>query len=81
MTTTPTAPTAVDGHPKMSAADWAVLALPGLVWGASFFFIAEGLAAFPAALITPMRVGFGALTLGLFPTARRVRIERADRTH
>ena len=60
----------------MSAADWAVLALPGLVWGASFFFIAEGLAAFPAALITPMRVGFGALTLGLFPSARRVRIER-----
>ena len=30
----------------MSPADWAVLALPGLVWGASFYFIAEGLEAF-----------------------------------
>ncbi len=62
----------------MSAADWAVLAVPGVVWGASFFFIAEGLRSFPAALITPMRVGFGALTLGLFPSARRVRIEPVD---
>jgi drug/metabolite transporter (DMT)-like permease len=69
VTTTTTTP---DVHPKMSAVDWATLALPGLVWGTSFYFIAEGLQAFPAALITPMRVGFGALTLGLFPAARRV---------
>jgi len=62
----------------MSVLDWATLALPGLVWGTSFYFIAEGLEAFPAALITPMRVGFGALTLGLFPAARRANIERAD---
>lgn len=62
----------------MSVADWGVLALPGVVWGMSFYFIAEGLEAFPAAMITPMRVGFGALTLGLFPAARRVNIERRD---
>lgn len=62
----------------MSAADWAILAVPGLLWGTSFYFIAEGLQAFPAALITPMRIGFGALTLGLFPASRRAQIDRAD---
>jgi drug/metabolite transporter (DMT)-like permease len=62
----------------MSAVDWLTLAIPGLVWGTSFYFIAEGLEAFPAAMITPMRVGFGALTLGLFPAARRAKIDRED---
>ena len=71
-------PPAVDTHTHMSPVDWVRLAIPGLVWGTSFYFIAEGLEAFPAALITPMRVGLGCLTLGLFPAARRVRIDRAD---
>ncbi len=62
----------------MSPVDWFRLATPGLVWGTSFYFIAEGLDAFPAALITPMRVGFGFATLSLFPSARRVKIERND---
>lgn len=62
----------------MSPLDWFLLAIPGLVWGTSFYFIAEGLEAFPAALITPMRVGFGFATLSLFPSARRVKIDRAD---
>ncbi len=62
----------------MSPLDWLLLATPGLVWGTSFYFIAEGLSAFPAALITPMRVGFGFATLSLFPSARRVKIERTD---
>lgn len=62
----------------MSALDWATLAAPGVVWGTSFYFIAEGLVAFPPALITPMRLGFGALTLGCVPAARRVRIDRVD---
>lgn len=62
----------------MSALDWLRLAIPGLVWGTSFYFIAEGLEAFPAAVITPMRVGFGFLTLGMFPSARHVKIERHD---
>jgi drug/metabolite transporter (DMT)-like permease len=64
---------------RMSVTDWARWAVPGLIWGTSFFFIAEGLKAFPAALITPMRVGIGFLTLAFFPAARRARIERADR--
>ena len=65
-------------HTSMSPLDWVRLALPGLVWGTSFYFIAEGLKSFPAAMITPMRVGFGALTLGMFPAARRAKIDRAD---
>ncbi|HQZ35331.1 MAG TPA: DMT family transporter [Ilumatobacteraceae bacterium] len=75
---TTTAAAATPAQSKMSVADWGLLALPGLVWGTSFYFIAEGLDAFPAAMITPMRVGFGALTLGLFPAARRVNIARRD---
>jgi drug/metabolite transporter (DMT)-like permease len=59
-------------------ADWGRLALPGLIWGTSFFFIAEGHEAFPALLITPMRVGFGFVTLGLFRRARVAHIPRPD---
>ena len=62
----------------LSPIDWLRWATPGLVWGTSFYFIAEGLEAFPAALITPMRVGLGFATLSLFPSARRVKIERHD---
>jgi len=62
----------------MTPTDWARWAVPGLVWGTSFYFIAEGLEAFPAALITPMRVAFGFLTLAAFPAARRARIDRKD---
>jgi drug/metabolite transporter (DMT)-like permease len=63
---------------QMSALDWGRLAAPGLVWGSSFFFIAEGLESFPAAMITPMRVAFGFATLGCFGAARRADITRAD---
>lgn len=57
--------------------DWLLLCLPGLLWGTSFYFIAEGLEAFPAALITPMRVGIGFAVLAAFPAARRS-VPRAD---
>jgi drug/metabolite transporter (DMT)-like permease len=70
--TVTTAPEA-HAHP-MAAGDWVRWATPGLLWGTSFFFIAEGLDAFPAALITPLRVLFGFLTLSLVPAARRTRI-------
>ncbi|MFZ4718876.1 MAG: DMT family transporter [Ilumatobacteraceae bacterium] len=63
----------------VAPADWLRWSVPGLVWGTSFFFIAEALDAFPAALITPMRILFGFLTLACFPAARRGRIEREDR--
>jgi drug/metabolite transporter (DMT)-like permease len=51
------------------------LAVPGLIWGTSFYFIAEGLKAFPAAIITPLRLAFGFATLALVPGAR-VRLPR-----
>lgn len=56
--------------------DLARLALPGLIWGTSFYFIAEGLKAFPAAAITPLRLAFGFATLSCVPAAR-VRLPRA----
>ena len=59
-----------------SASDLARLAAPGLIWGTSFFFIAEGLDAFPAAMITPLRLAFGFTTLSLVPAAR-VAVPRA----
>lgn len=62
----------------MSPVDWLRWLTPGVVWGTSFYFIAEGLEAFPAALITPMRIAFGFLTLALVPAARAARIDRAD---
>ena len=70
-------PSVAETDKHMAPVDWVRLAIPGLVWGTSFYFIAQGLNAFPAALITPMRVGFGCVTLGLFPAARRARIDRS----
>ena len=64
---------------RMTPIDWARWAIPGLVWGTSFYFIAQGLEAFPAALITPMRILFGFLTLACVPAARNGRIDRSDR--
>jgi drug/metabolite transporter (DMT)-like permease len=74
---TTVAPAPVE-HPP-TRADWARWAVPGAVWGTSFYFIAEGLKAFPAALITPMRILVGFLTLSLFPAARTAHIEPTDR--
>jgi drug/metabolite transporter (DMT)-like permease len=65
-------------HYVMQPADWLRLALPGVIWGSSFYFIAEGLDSFEPALITPLRVLFGLLTLLAFP-ASRAPIEPADR--
>lgn len=64
---------------RMRPTDWARWAVPGLVWGTSFYFIAQGLEAFPAALVTPLRILFGFLTLACFPAARNGRIEGVDR--
>jgi len=51
--------------------DWAVLVLPGTIWGASFLFIADGLEALPPDGITFLRFVFGFLTLSMIPGARR----------
>jgi drug/metabolite transporter (DMT)-like permease len=62
----------------MTPNDWALLALPGVMWGSSFFFIAEGLDAFEPGLIAPLRILFGFAVLSCVP-ASRVRITGPDR--
>lgn len=67
-----------DSQHVMQPVDWLLLVVPGLMWGSSFFFIAEGLDAFQPGLITPLRILFGFLTLGMFRSSR-VRIVGPDR--
>lgn len=57
--------------------DWALLVVPGVIWGASFLFIAEGLAAVAPNGVTFTRIAIGFLTLSLFPSARKP-VARAD---
>jgi len=54
-----------------SFVNWALLVVPGVIWGASFLFIAEGLAAVAPNGVTFTRIAIGFLTLSLFPSARR----------
>ena len=56
---------------------WFLLIIPGLIWGASFLFIAEGLRAVDPNGVTFIRICVGFATLALFPAARKP-IERAD---
>jgi drug/metabolite transporter (DMT)-like permease len=53
------------------SADWLLIATPGLIWGASFLFIAEGLKAIGPNGIAFVRLCIGFATLILFPAARR----------
>ena len=57
--------------------EWFLLAAPGLIWGASFLFIAEGLTAVPPNGITFLRILIGFITLSLVPAARRA-VPRGD---
>jgi drug/metabolite transporter (DMT)-like permease len=61
----------------LSPADWALLLGSGLIWGASFLLIAEGLEAFEPGIVTFTRILFGFLTLGLVRTSRTT-IDRGD---
>jgi drug/metabolite transporter (DMT)-like permease len=58
--------------------DWLLLILPGCIWGASFLFIAEGLASVAPNGVTFSRIAIGFVTLALIPAARRP-IRAADR--
>ena len=53
----------------MTAA-WLLLIVPGLIWGASFLFIAEGLQSIGPNGVCFVRILIGFGTLGLFPSAR-----------
>ena len=50
--------------------DWLALALPGLIWGSSFFLIAEGLDAFSPFLVTWLRLVFGFVVIAAVPLTR-----------
>jgi drug/metabolite transporter (DMT)-like permease len=50
--------------------DWLLIVLPGIIWGASFLFIAEGLTAVAPDGVTFIRIVIGFLTLSLVPGAR-----------
>jgi drug/metabolite transporter (DMT)-like permease len=57
--------------PTVTSKDWLFVALPGMIWGASFLFIAEGLNAVGPNGITFIRILVGCLTLSMFPAARK----------
>ena len=73
-TTTPRTPT--DGA-AFAMTDWLLLAGIALTWGSSFVLIEVALESFEPALITLLRIVFGALTVIWVPAARRP-IERSD---
>ena len=55
----------------MKRTDWFLLVIPGVIWGASFLFIAEGLEAMGPNGVTFTRILVGFITLALFPGSRR----------
>jgi drug/metabolite transporter (DMT)-like permease len=57
--------------------DWLLIVLPGVIWGASFLFIAEGLTAVAPDGVTFIRIAIGFVTLSLVPGARKP-IVRSD---
>jgi len=73
MTTSTLAPSRATG-----ASEWALLILPGLIWGASYLFIAESLQAIAPNGVTFVRTAVGFATLSLIPAARRP-LPRRDR--
>lgn len=56
---------------QAGTAEWLLLVVPGLIWGASFLFIAEGMRAIGPNGVTFVRILVGFATLSLFPAARR----------
>lgn len=58
--------------------DWGFVAAIAVTWGSSFLFIAMGLDAFAPGVVSLLRIGLGALTLALFPRARKPITDRGD---
>src|ERR1700733_2196379 len=56
---------------NVDAAGWLLLLLPGLIWGASFLFIAEGMRVVGPSGVTFVRILIGFATLSVFPGARK----------
>lgn len=62
---------------RASTIDWLLLIIPGLIWGASYLFIAEALQAVGPNGLTFMRLLIGFGTLALFPAAWKP-VQRRD---
>ncbi len=60
-----------------SKSDWALIAVPGIIWGASFLFIAEGLHALGPMGVSLVRIAVGFAALAFFRASWKP-IERAD---
>lgn len=54
-----------------AAGDWLLLIVPGVIWGASFLFIAEGLRSTAPNGVTFVRILVGFATLAFVPAARK----------
>jgi drug/metabolite transporter (DMT)-like permease len=67
----PNSTTVGDATHRSGAADWAILSLPGLIWGASYLFIADALGAIGPGGVTLVRLVVGFLTLSFFHAARK----------
>lgn len=67
----PTPATATKRPTASSSIDSLLVAAPGMIWGASFLFIAEGLKAVAPNGITFIRIFIGFVTLAFFPAARK----------
>jgi drug/metabolite transporter (DMT)-like permease len=57
--------------------DWLLRIIPGIIWGASFLFMAEGLRSIGPNGVAFVRICVGFATLALFPRARKP-VARAD---
>lgn len=55
----------------LKLSDWGALAVPGLIWGSSFYLIAEGLDSFEPFLVTWLRILFGLAVIVALPAARQ----------
>jgi drug/metabolite transporter (DMT)-like permease len=51
--------------------EWALLAVPPLIWGCSFLFIAIAVEDLAPATLTMLRIAFGAIAIGSIPAARK----------
>src|SRR5580700_5529186 len=58
---------------------WLLLIIPGLIWGASFLFMAEGLRSIGPSGVAFVRIAVGLPHLRCFPRRESRRGERAQR--